>query len=101
MLTAQDVRVGQRAALGIQKEQIALAGRELLNVIGGDSVQQTSPVVATHADLAARRKIDPRGGFTQCFVTVHVVEVQLEFGEFNTSARLLLQRAASKSDSDS
>lgn len=56
MLTAQDVRVGQRAALGIQKEQIALAGRELLNVIGGDSVQQTSPVVATHADLAARRK---------------------------------------------
>ena len=70
-------------------------------MIGCDSVQQTGPVVAIHADLAARRKVDPRSGFTQCFVTVHVVEIQGECGEFNTAARLLLPRAASKSDSDS
>ena len=61
ILESEDHGIGQNPSLGIQKERVAaVAGRELLDVVGRHRVQQSHTVLAGSADAAAAGQIDPR-----------------------------------------
>src|SRR5579859_7351263 len=67
---AEQIRVGENAALRAQKIRVTpIARGELLDVVRGHRVQQSSAVLARCFDLGARREIEPRRSVTQRLVS--------------------------------
>ena len=68
---AEDVHIGLDAALRVEQEGVAApAGRELLDVVAGEVVQEPDAVAAGGENLAPAGEIDPRGAVSQRFVTL-------------------------------
>ena len=68
-----DIRVGEDAPLGIEKEGVQTMARlHVLDVVGGHRMQQACPVFTRDADLAARGEIHPGSAGSQGFVGLHV-----------------------------